>query len=69
MFANDGADYQVPSVGIEPWFYSQKSGFLHYNQKPNASAGKSSVFFSTLGRTQSSSNDAFNVLHLEEHGL
>jgi hypothetical protein len=29
---------------IKPWFDSQKLGFLHWNQKPNASAGKSWVF-------------------------
>jgi hypothetical protein len=52
MFASDGANCQVPSVGIEPWFYSQKLGFLHYNQKPNASAEKVGFFPSLVGCSQ-----------------
>ena len=30
MFANGGAECQVPSAGINPWFHLQKPDFLFY---------------------------------------
>ena len=48
MLTSGGANYQVPSDGIRPWFYLKKSSFLTSNQNPNTSAIKSWVF-PTLG--------------------
>ena len=45
MYANDGADYRVPSVEIKPWFCSQKSGFLVLKPKTQCVSRKKLVFF------------------------
>lgn len=60
MFANGGARRHMMTTEVKPWYYLQKLGFLHSNQKSNTSARKSWVFPTLVKDPQQSPTNVFS---------